>query len=137
MAEQGKEKQILDILVSLALYKAREAGLIKGDVSNREIGVLGGAQADALRIFQALKSGEISVEEAENAIRRIVYSTLTAPADVISTHIKAAISNRIPVLAPIIDSTVDLVKEKVAEKVADFVGSLVNRGLRILRGFFS
>ncbi|MEJ5301334.1 MAG: hypothetical protein WHS38_10135 [Thermodesulforhabdaceae bacterium] len=135
--EFEREERSLDLINSLAVYKAKEAGFFgRENIDAEDAGIIGATVTEFQKTTTQLVSGEISREQAKSELEEVISTSVKcfinrvagAVLDVAATVIK----NRIPILGKVIDGVKEFVKTKVVGYVADKVATAAKK----VFGFF-
>lgn len=136
MEDSTTKNRSLDLINSLALYKAQEAGVIDEEkISTKLLGICGSVMTDISNTGARYLSKEIKKEEAKQVIKNTVE---VATKNIIDVGIDSAaefVKKRMPILS----SIVNIAKEYVKTKAAKIVNKVFEKGEKIwnkIKDFF-
>ncbi|MCS7244690.1 MAG: hypothetical protein RMJ38_00985 [candidate division WOR-3 bacterium] len=137
-----KEKRVKDIVNSLGLYISKETGILKGDYSNKEIGILGSYQTDILDTAKRYKEEKISRNEAKEEIHASTVKAIIAPIvevgyNVLAVGISKLLSRPVPLLAPVVNTTLMVLRKPIVETITNIVTGVVQKVKNFLLKLFS
>ncbi|MCS6983951.1 MAG: hypothetical protein NZM25_02335 [Leptospiraceae bacterium] len=123
----AKETEVLDIVNAVSILKAKEAGLIREDLTNKQVGVHGAYKSDILQIAEKLVSNVISPQEAKEQVRKatkkvsIVDTIISKGYDFLTEGIARVVSKVAPVAGIVVRTVARVIKEPIVEAVSGFV----------------
>lgn len=125
MAQINFEDELsVDLINSLAAYKAKEAGVFgRVKLETEDIGILGAAMTDAQKTSARFLSNEISREETKEELKETIFTTvrtfLNNLADKVLDPVADLFKNKWPVIGQVIDSAKEYIKKTFVDVVVD------------------
>ncbi len=130
--EEFEDELSVDLINSLAAYKAKEAGAFgRAKLETEDIGILGAAMTDVQKTSSRFLSNEISREEAKEEFKETIFTTvrtfLNKYADKVLDPIAEIVKNQWPAITKIIDSAKEFIKKALVEVAADKLEEIGNK----------
>lgn len=141
MEEEKKpivELGVVDLINSLAVMKAKEAGLLgKTDLTAKEAGVLGAMMSDFQDTTARFEEKEISEEEAKNryedAFWRALESMFLFFYDVVTKSFILLLVRRIPVVAKVAEEGVQWARRHIVKQAVRKTVEVAQKGWNWLK----
>ncbi|ADR19975.1 hypothetical protein [Calditerrivibrio nitroreducens] len=123
-----------DIINSIALVRAQEAGLLGNEqIKPEDAGILGALSTDLLDIFNKVLKNEISKEKASIEIKEHTskaFKALVSNVYDIATNFAVSATKKIPIIGPVLSTTIKVVAERAKKPV---VNKIVEAGMKIAK----
>ncbi|MCS6876507.1 MAG: hypothetical protein NZM36_06595 [Aquificaceae bacterium] len=138
-----KKVNALDVISAISIFTAKEAGLIKEDLTNKQVGVYGGYKSDIVQIVEELVSNAISDQEAKEQVLRatkkvsVVDTIVSRGYDSFIEKVARAVSKISPIAEAVVRTVARVIKEPVVRVVSETIKTAASAIKSRLKSVFS